>query len=63
MIYTITLILSILLGINFLLLKFSCNKTVKNKKFTKPYIVKPTSATEKVMTNQSVSVQLAPTGS
>ena len=36
MIYTITFILSALVGLNFVLLKFSCNKTVKTRKFEKP---------------------------
>lgn len=61
MIYTITIILSVLVSINFLLLKFSCNKTTKAKKVAKPHIIKPT--VQKVITTQSVSGQLAPTGS
>ncbi|PTL99256.1 MAG: hypothetical protein DA407_16905 [Bacteroidetes bacterium] len=61
MIYTITIILSVLVGMNFLLLKFSCNKTVKSNKFVKPHVIKP--ATAKFITNQPVSGQLAPTGS
>ena len=61
MIYTITIILSVLVCANFLLLKFSCNKTERSKKIRKPYVVKPTN--QEVMTNQPVSGQLAPTGS
>ena len=61
MIYTITIIFSVLVGINFLLLVFSCNKTVRSKKFTIPYIVKRT--TEEVITSQQLSGQLAATGS
>jgi hypothetical protein len=61
MIYTITIIFSVLVGINFLLLVFSCNKTVRNKKLSTPYIVKRT--TEEVVTSQQLSGQLAATGS
>jgi hypothetical protein len=61
MIYTITIIFSVLVGINFLLLVFSCNKTVRSKKFSTPYIVKST--TEEVITSKQLSGQLAATGS
>ena len=61
MIYTITFILSALVGLNFVLLKFSCNKTVKTRKFEKPHIIR--AATPKIITSQQVSGQLAPTGS
>lgn len=62
MIYTITIILSALVSINFLLLKFSCNKTEKRKKIIKPHVIKST-IKQKVITTESVSGQLAPTGS
>ena len=61
MIYTITIILSVLVGINFLLLMYSCNKTVKSKKQEKPHILKPT--VTKIITTQQASGQLAATGS
>lgn len=57
MILTITLIISALVLVNFLLLIFSCNKTKKAKKeITKPRVLKP-------ITTQAVETQLAPTGS
>lgn len=58
MIYTITISITSLLIINFLLLKFSCNKTPKQKKITKRPIV----FSEKI-TIVSESQELAPTGS
>jgi uncharacterized membrane protein len=61
MIYTITIIFSVLVGINFLLLVFSCYKTVRSKKFSIPYIVKST--TEEFVTSQQLSGQVAATGS
>ncbi len=60
MIYMITIILSILVAINFLLLKFSCNKVVKPKSNEKPFIVKKHAPK---VTTRSVSTQLAATGS
>ena len=62
MIYTITIILSILVGINFLLLKYSCNTTVKSKKSERPHIIK-TENTPEISTSPKVSHQLAATGS
>lgn len=57
MIWTITLILLALVGINFLLLFFSCNKTTKKESVRKPKVLKePT-------TKQSASSRLAATGS
>jgi hypothetical protein len=49
-----------LIAINFLLLKFSSNKTIQRKNVKKPFIVQkePT-----VITTQQISNQLAPTGS
>jgi len=61
MIYIITLILSVLVGINFLLLKFSCNKTVKIQKIKEPRLINP--STQKTITTQHASGQLAATGS
>ena len=56
MIYTITILISTLVIINFLLLKLSCNKTTK--KISK----KPIILSERT-TNLSGSQELAPTGS
>ena len=60
MLTTITIIFSVLIAVNFMLLKFSCNKTVQRKSAEKPFAVikKPT-----VATTQQLSSQLAPTGS
>lgn len=58
MLLTITLIISLLVGINFLLLKFSINKTKKTSKSNKKPIV---------VLNPQISLrnseELAPTGS
>lgn len=59
MITMITIILGILVAINFLLLKFSCNKTNKTKSVEKPVIIRNTTT---VATESSVG-RLAPTGS
>ena len=59
MLLTITLILSFLVVVNFLLLIFSCNKTTKRTEIKE---IKPT----RIITttaNQQTSCQLAPTGS
>ena len=61
MIYTITIILSVLVGLNFLLLKFSCNKTIKIEKVSKLKVL--TVKNKNIITNQQVSNQLAATGS
>lgn len=58
MILTITLVLSILVAINFLLLAFSCNKTTKKIVTEEKAIIKPIKTTKEVP-----SSQLAPTGS
>lgn len=60
MLTTITILVSVLIILNFLLLKFSCNKTVQRKNTERPYIIskRPT-----VITTQQVPNQLAPTGS
>lgn len=59
MIINITLIIAILVAINFLLLKFSCNKTVRKNKTSKtPVILRPE------LNVKTISPQhLAPTGS
>ena len=60
MVYMITIILSILVAINFILLKFSCNKTTRRRSFSKPYVItKPTTT----ITTQPATSQLAATGS
>ena len=59
MIVTITIILSILVGVNFLLLIFSCNNSTKRKTTReKVQVLKPITATI-----QQTSNHLAPTGS
>lgn len=60
MVYMITIILSILVTLNFILLKFSCNKTTRKRKFNKPYVINR--STSKI-TTQSPPSQLAATGS
>ena len=58
MLITITLTLSFLVAINFLLLKFSSNKVVRSeRKSEKPVVLKPET------TVKSISARLAPTGS
>ena len=60
MILMITVILSILVALNFALLKFSCNKTTRKEETSKPFVMqKPASK----LTRQSASHPLAPTGS
>ncbi|WP_396601222.1 hypothetical protein [Algibacter sp. R77976] len=58
MLLTITLIISCLVIINLILLKFSCNKTIKSKKIDKKPIVLRTQ-----VVNSSTAQILAPTGS
>ena len=60
MLATITILVSVLITLNFLLLKFSCNKIVERKNPERPYIIsnQPT-----VITTQQLPNQLAPTGS
>ena len=57
MIYIITFSILSLVGINFLLLKFSCNKTEANKKPKKPIVLSTR------VTSLPASQELAPTGS
>jgi len=62
MIITITLILSFLVAINFLLLIFSCNKCTKTDRISeKQSLSKP--KTVSVPTKELTTSQLAPTGS
>ena len=65
MIYTITIILSILVGINFLLLVFSTNKIKKASKPRKVQINRPTIAAKptRTLTSPQVSTPLSATGS
>ncbi len=55
----ITIILSILVAINFALLRFSCNKT-NRKQTAKPFVINKPAST---LTTQSASGRLAATGS
>ncbi|MBO6606516.1 MAG: hypothetical protein JJ928_04385 [Psychroserpens sp.] len=58
MILTITLVLSFLVAINFLLLVFSCNKTTKRVVTEEKTVIKPIKPAKQLATSQ-----LAPTGS
>lgn len=60
MLLTITLTISVLVAINFILLFFSCNKTTKRKALTEK---RPTFVVTKNTTKTQTSTQLAPTGS
>jgi hypothetical protein len=60
MLSTITVIVSILIAINFLLLKFSSNRIAQRKKAIKPFIIRNKPS---VISTQQLSNQLAPTGS
>lgn len=60
MLATIIILVSVLIILNFLLLKFSSNKIVRRKNTERPYIISNRST---VITNQRVPNQLAPTGS
>ena len=60
MIYMITIVLSFLVTLNFILLKFSCNKTTKRLSSAKPFVLKKHTTT---LTTQSAPGQLAATGS
>lgn len=63
MILTITLILSFLVVLNFLLLIFSCNKTSKKTEAKKPHVIRANKPTPALVSNQLRSGQLAATGS
>ena len=58
MILTITLVLSFLVAVNFLLLVFSCNKTTKRAASEENTVIEPIKPTKQLTTSQ-----LAPTGS
>ena len=62
MIYTITIVVSLLVAINFILLKFSCNKTTKKLSIHQDQAIKLKSE-KKNPTKKPAAVQLAPTGS
>ncbi len=61
MIITITLALSFLVALNFLLLIFSCNKTTKRVSKEQPLVIK--SVSPKIRTEKLTVSHLAPTGS
>jgi hypothetical protein len=58
---TITLTLSILVALNFMLLIFSCNKITKKVSQTEPTLIKTN--TKKIRTERLTTSHLAPTGS
>ena len=60
MLLIITIILSALVALNFLLLAFSCNKTTKKVNSSK---IELTTSKKVLVTKQSETIQLAPTGS
>ena len=60
MINMIAIVLSILVALNFILLKFSCDKTSENRKYSKPFVVKKGAS---AITTRRGSTRLAPTGS
>jgi hypothetical protein len=61
MLLTITLVLTLLVGLNFFLLFFSCNKTNKKSVVKPPKVL--LSKNQVIETNQSLEGRLAPTGS
>ncbi len=66
MILTITLIISALVALNFILLFFSCNKTTKTEQIKKPAILSTAHKNIQVakpMQKLAPTAQLAPTGS
>ena len=69
MIMIITLTLSFLVALNFLLLIFSCNKTTKKTTTESPVVYKTAELTKTpeikttISTKQIATSQLAPTGS
>lgn len=65
MIMIITLILSFLIVLNFLLLIFSCNKTTKRIPTENPIIIKTPKVAKKSSNTQKIAARnhLAPTGS
>jgi len=63
MILTITLILSFLVALNFVLLKFSCNKVSKKVESKEPRTIITKKSEPTLVTNQLPVNPLAPTGS
>lgn len=66
MMLTITLIISVLIAINFILLLVSCNKTTKKESIQKPAMMSTAHKNikvEKPMKKLAGTTQLAPTGS
>ena len=63
MILTITMILSFLVAVNFLLLIFSCNKTSKKVGNRKPRVLRNQKPTTAITSTQLQTRQLAATGS
>ena len=63
MILTITLILSFLVAVNFLLLIFSRNKTSKKVETKKQRVIRVQKPTPTLVSNQLSTGQLAATGS
>lgn len=63
MIMTITIILSFLVAVNFLLLKFSCNKTSRKSESKKPRVIRTSKPTPTLVTSQLQPGSLAATGS
>jgi len=61
MLLTVLLILIILVGFNFFLLRFSCNKTTKKSVVEAPMV--KACKNQVIKTNQSSQNRLAPTGS
>ena len=59
MLNNIAIILGVLVAFNFLLLKLSCNKITKKKDNKRPLVITKT----KVISSQSSSTRLSPTGS
>ena len=62
MIYTITITISVLVAINFILLEYSCNKIKKTKRLNSKRINKPFINRVRTTTPQLPN-QLSPTGS
>lgn len=63
MLIIVTLILSFLVALNFLLLIFSCNKTTKKTSKEIPTVYRTSNIKTAPVTKQLTSTQLAPTGS
>jgi hypothetical protein len=61
MLLTITLIVTLLVGLNFFLLFFSCNKTSKKNVVKPPKVL--VSKNQAIESNQLLEGHLAPTGS